>query len=119
VKSKNVPQRTCIGCQVKKPKKELIKITLDSKGNIILDKNKQVGRGAYLCKSKSNPKDGRPLDEKVKSKCLEQAIKKNSFKYAFKKKKVKNIKAQISKVKISSNKTKLCKTANCNCNGAC
>ena len=104
MKNKNVAQRTCIGCRTKKPKEELVRIKLDLKGNIILDKTGKVkGRGAYLCKLKA-----KSAKCKVNKNCLEQAIKKNAFKYAFKKKKTKAI-------KISPCRT----SANCSCNGPC
>ncbi|MEA2087993.1 MAG: YlxR family protein [Candidatus Caldatribacteriota bacterium] len=42
--------RTCIGCQCKKPKKEMIRIIRTPEGNIEIDKTgKKSGRGAYLC----------------------------------------------------------------------
>jgi len=119
VKSKNTAQRTCIGCRTKKPKKELVRITLNSKGNIVFDKNKQIGRGAYLCKNKVQTEAC-----KVNKKCLEQAIKKNTFKYAFKKipsNKIKKIKTAFNTVKIQTSKSASSenKATNCNGNGPC
>ncbi len=47
---KNIPKRTCIGCNEIKPKKELIRIVKNKEGNIFVDKTgKSNGRGAYLC----------------------------------------------------------------------
>lgn len=58
---KNIPNRTCIGCNEIKPKKELIRIVKNKEGNIFVDKtSKANGRGAYLC-------------DRVE--CLEKAIK--------------------------------------------
>ncbi len=58
---KNIPNRTCIGCNQIKPKKELIRIVKNKEGNIFVDKTgKANGRGAYLCDN---------------IECLEKAIK--------------------------------------------
>ena len=47
---KNIPNRTCIGCNQIKPKKELIRIVKNKEGNIFIDKtSKANGRGAYIC----------------------------------------------------------------------
>lgn len=47
---KKIPQRTCMGCNEKKDKKELIRIVKDKEGNITIDKTgKKDGRGAYIC----------------------------------------------------------------------
>lgn len=58
---KVMPERTCIGCNEKKEKKDLIRIVKDQKGNIRVDiSGKANGRGAYICKN---------------IECLEKAIK--------------------------------------------
>lgn len=58
---KNIPKRTCIGCNETKPKKELIRIVKNKEGNIFVDKtSKANGRGAYICDN---------------IECLEKAIK--------------------------------------------
>lgn len=58
---KKIPQRTCMGCNEKKDKKELIRIVKSSDGQISIDKTgKMPGRGAYICDKKE---------------CLEKAIK--------------------------------------------
>lgn len=50
IKNLKIPMRTCIGCQCKKPKKEMIRIIRTPGGNIEIDKTgKKSGRGAYLC----------------------------------------------------------------------
>jgi len=47
---KTIPKRTCIGCNIQKDKKELIRIVKDKDGNISIDKTgKANGRGAYIC----------------------------------------------------------------------
>ena len=50
IKNLKIPQRTCIGCKCKKPKKEMIRIVRTPDGKIIIDETgKKSGRGAYLC----------------------------------------------------------------------
>ena len=67
---KHIPQRTCIGCKVKKDKSEFIRIVCNSEGIISVDKNeKKQGRGAYICN---------------KRECLEKAIKSKSLEKSFK-----------------------------------
>lgn len=47
---KNQPQRTCMGCNEKKDKKEFIRIVKNKEGQISIDKTgKAQGRGAYIC----------------------------------------------------------------------
>ena len=47
---KKMPQRTCMGCNIKKDKKELIRIVKNKDGEINIDKTGELpGRGAYLC----------------------------------------------------------------------
>lgn len=49
-KSIKIPIRTCVGCQERKPKKELLRIIRNVKGDIEIDlTGKKSGRGAYLC----------------------------------------------------------------------
>ena len=49
-KNINIPIRTCIGCQRKRPKKEMIRIIRTPDGNYEIDTTgKKSGRGAYLC----------------------------------------------------------------------
>lgn len=69
MKVKKIPQRMCIGCQVMKPKKELLRVVKNSEGNIKVDlTGKAPGRGAYICKSLS---------------CLEKAVKSRRFERNF------------------------------------
>lgn len=66
---KSLPQRTCIGCNSKKNKNELIRIVKDKYGNISIDRTgKANGRGAYICD------DIECLQKAVKSKRLEKAF---------------------------------------------
>ena len=45
-----LPERTCMGCNIKKPKKEFIRIVKSKTGEIDIDKTgKMPGRGAYIC----------------------------------------------------------------------
>ena len=67
---KNIPQRTCIGCNEKKDKKDFIRIVKDNQNNISIDKTgKANGRGAYICDN---------ID------CLEKAIKNKKIEKSFK-----------------------------------
>ena len=67
---KAIPERTCIGCNEKKQKKELIRIVKDKEGNISIDEiGKSNGRGAYICKNIEC------LEKALKSKKLERSLK--------------------------------------------
>lgn len=47
---KKIPMRMCLGCNVMKPKKELIRVVRSPEGEISLDTTgKKSGRGAYVC----------------------------------------------------------------------
>lgn len=66
---KKLPQRTCIGCNTQKDKKDLIRIVKNKEGEISLDKTgKMPGRGAYICDN---------------SECLEKAIKAKKLERSF------------------------------------
>lgn len=66
---KQLPQRTCMGCNSKKNKNELIRIVKDKNGTISVDKTgKLSGRGAYLCDNIVC------LEKVIKSKRLERAF---------------------------------------------
>jgi uncharacterized protein len=50
VKPRKISMRICIGCQEKKPKKELVRIVRTPQGEVALDlTGKKAGRGAYIC----------------------------------------------------------------------
>ncbi|MDW7730279.1 MAG: RNase P modulator RnpM [Dethiobacteria bacterium] len=61
VKKRKIPLRICIGCQEKKPKKELVRVVRTPEAEVVLDlTGKKAGRGAYIC----------PCEE-----CLKKAVK--------------------------------------------
>ena len=66
---KNIPQRTCIGCNEVKNKNELIRIVKNKEGNIFVDKTgKANGRGAYICDNMEC------LEKMIKTKRLERTF---------------------------------------------
>ena len=66
---KKIPLRTCMGCNEKKPKKELLRIVKNKENEIFIDKtSKAEGRGAYICDSEEC------LEKVVKSKRLEKVL---------------------------------------------
>ena len=67
---KKLPQRTCIGCNTEKDKKDLIRIVKSKEGSINIDKTgKASGRGAYICNNIEC------LEKAIKSKRLEKVFK--------------------------------------------
>ena len=53
-KKRKIPQRQCLGCNVHKPKAELLRVVKSPEGEISLDfTGKRSGRGAYICRSLS------------------------------------------------------------------
>ena len=47
---KKIPQRQCMGCRERKPKREMIRVVRGTDGNVSLDfGGKMNGRGAYIC----------------------------------------------------------------------
>ncbi|MGD8243777.1 MAG: YlxR family protein [Anaerolineae bacterium] len=53
-KQKPVPQRTCVACRARRPKRELVRIVRTPEGEVTLDKTgKLSGRGGYLCPERS------------------------------------------------------------------
>lgn len=66
---KKLPQRTCVGCNNKKDKKDLIRIVKNKNGEISVDlSGKMNGRGIYICKSEE---------------CLNKAIKNKKIAKSF------------------------------------
>lgn len=66
---KKIPLRTCMGCNEKKSKKELIRIVKNKDEEIFVDRTgKAEGRGAYICDSVEC------LEKVVKSKRLEKVL---------------------------------------------
>jgi hypothetical protein len=61
MRKKHVPMRTCVGCRLTRPKRELVRVVRDPEGKVSLDvTGKRSGRGVYIC----------PTEE-----CLEKAVK--------------------------------------------
>ena len=48
IRSKHVPQRTCVGCRLVLPKRALIRVVRSPQGVIVDPTGKAAGRGAYL-----------------------------------------------------------------------
>lgn len=45
------PERTCVGCRIKRPKRELLRIVRTAGGRVEVDRSgKSPGRGAYVCR---------------------------------------------------------------------
>ena len=66
---KKIPQRTCLGCNEKKDKNELIRIVKNKENEIFIDyTGKANGRGAYICNNTEC------LDKLKKSKRLEKSF---------------------------------------------
>ena len=69
---KKQPQRTCIGCNTKKDKKDLVRIVRTQDGEIKLDRTGKLnGRGAYICDNIEC------LEKAMKSKKLERTFEMN------------------------------------------
>lgn len=68
VKSRSLPQRTCIACRQVKEQKDLVRLVSTEDGIAEIDVlRKKPGRGAYLCPRKA---------------CWEMALRKNRLDYA-------------------------------------
>ena len=66
---KKIPQRTCMACQAKKDKRELVRIVRSPEGEISVDvTGKKPGRGAYICPNLEC------LNKVIKSKRLERSL---------------------------------------------
>ena len=66
---KNIPQRTCMGCNEKKNKTDLIRIVRNKQNEIIIDETgKAQGRGAYICNNIDC------LEKVIKNKRLERVL---------------------------------------------
>ena len=63
-------QRTCMGCNQKRDKKDFIRIVKNKQNEVTIDKTrKQEGRGAYICN------DINCLEKVIRSKRLERIFK--------------------------------------------
>ena len=68
---KKKPTRTCMACNEKKEKQELLRVVRTVEGNVEADlTGKKNGRGAYICKSEDC------LNKIIKSKKLERILEK-------------------------------------------
>ena len=66
---KKIVQRTCMGCNLKKEKKELIRLVFNKNGEMFVDRTgKAEGRGAYICD------DIKCLEKAIKTKRLERVF---------------------------------------------
>lgn len=67
--NKKIPERTCIACNQKQEKKNLIRIVKNKENEIFVDETlKMPGRGAYICK------DIQCLEKLIKSKKLNKVF---------------------------------------------
>ena len=65
---KKIPQRQCMGCRERKPKRDMIRVVRGVDGTVSLDfGGKMNGRGAYICP------DAECLKKVQKSKALERS----------------------------------------------
>lgn len=64
---RKIPMRRCLGCNVSKDKRELIRVVRSPEGEISIDTTgKKPGRGAYICKDTNClklAKKGKKLDK--------------------------------------------------------
>lgn len=53
MKQKSQPMRICVGCGASKSKRDLLRIVMNSEGQVAIDRSgKAPGRGAYVCPTK-------------------------------------------------------------------
>ncbi len=68
-RTRRIPQRTCVGCEAKKAKKQLLRIVRTPDGEIDIDPGgKKSGRGVYICP------DIACLEKAIKARRLEKAL---------------------------------------------
>ena len=66
---KKIPQRQCMGCRERKPKREMLRVVRGTDGAVSLDFSGKVnGRGAYVCP------DAECLKKAQKSRALERCL---------------------------------------------
>ncbi|MCR5357869.1 MAG: YlxR family protein [Lachnospiraceae bacterium] len=69
-RDKRIPERTCIGCNGKRPKRELLRVSRHKDGTVNVDMHGTGnGRGAYICRNLS---------------CFDAAVKRKGFARTFK-----------------------------------
>lgn len=65
-----IPQRTCMGCNCKKEKKDFVRLVINNANKLEVDfTKKQDGRGAYICN------DETCLNKVIKNRRLERVFK--------------------------------------------
>lgn len=77
-KTRKIPQRTCLGCQAVRPKRELVRIVRTPAGEVVLDPTgKKAGRGTYICPERaclerafSGDRLARALETKIEQEVL-------------------------------------------------
>ena len=94
INSKKIPYRTCVGCQEKKPKREMLRIIRTPEGKVEIDTTgKKSGRGTYLCYNMS---------------CLKEALKKKkitkSLKVELSSEIIKELEENFQKLNVNSDK---------------
>ena len=66
---KKQPERQCMGCNERKPKRELLRVVRTPEGNVELDfTGRKNGRGTYICPNTEC------LKKVIKSKRLERTL---------------------------------------------
>ncbi len=66
---KKIPQRQCMGCRERKPKRDMIRVVRGTDGIVSLDfGGKKNGRGAYICP------DMECLKKAIRSKALDRSL---------------------------------------------
>ncbi len=94
MKQRKIPLRTCVGCGLIRPKREMVRLIIDDSSRVINDPTgKAKGRGAYLCRIASeieSVQQGLSFKEDTvitfDPECFEKATEKNAFSRAFKQK---------------------------------
>ena len=66
---KKIPQRQCMGCRERKPKRDMIRVVRGTDGTVSLDfGGKMNGRGAYICPQMEC------LKKAIRSKALDRSL---------------------------------------------
>ena len=69
-RQRHIPERTCVGCGLVEPKRQMVRVVRDSEGQVQVDPTgKRAGRGAYLHKDAA---------------CWEKALQRSSLSRALK-----------------------------------
>ncbi|MHB0869773.1 MAG: RNase P modulator RnpM [Chloroflexota bacterium] len=70
MRQKHIPQRSCVGCGLTQPKRQMVRVVRTVTGEVVADPTgKRAGRGAYLCK---------------KAECWEKALQRSALNRALK-----------------------------------